>query len=68
MIDGGRKLALVHAAAHGGIALRVKVNEQDAAPRSRQARAQIDAGGCLSDATLLIGDGNDPGHAINRAQ
>ena len=48
--------ALIHPAAHRGIALRIEVNEQHPLPERGQASGEIDSGGRLADAAFLIGD------------
>ena len=48
--------ALVDARSHRGIALRIQVDHQHALPDLAQAGGQIDGGGGLADAALLICD------------
>ena len=55
---------LVNATSHGRIALRIQIDEQDAAVVHRQRRREVDAGGRLSNPTFLIGYGDDLGHAF----
>ncbi len=43
-----------------GIALRIKVDDQNRFADRRQRRTQIDRGSRLADTALLIGDGNNP--------
>ncbi len=45
---------LFHAAAHGGIALRVQVDQQHAPLRRRQRRSQVHGGGGLAHTALLV--------------
>jgi hypothetical protein len=49
------QLPLVHATAHGGITLRVKVYQQHSPLRGFKARRQIDARGRFTYTTFLIG-------------
>ena len=50
---------LVDTATHGGIALGVQVDEQDALSRAGERSRQVDAGRGLADPTLLVGNGID---------
>ncbi len=54
--------ALVHPRAHGGVALRVQVDQQHALADVRQGSSQVDRGGGLADAALLVGDAEDLSH------
>ena len=58
---GGRGLALLADAA-GQVALRIDVDEQHAPLGQRQRGGEIDGGGGFTDAALLVGDGERPGH------
>ncbi len=58
-------LALVDAAAHGGIALRVEVDQQHALGRLRERGGQVDRGGGLADSAFLVGDSDDASHAAD---
>ena len=62
LVDGGFERALVDAAAHGRIALRVEVDQQDALAELGQAGGEVHRRRRLADAALLICDGEDPGH------
>jgi hypothetical protein len=62
VVDRELELALVDARAHGGIALRVEVDHQHALAHLGQAGGQVDGGGGLADAALLVGDAKDLGH------
>src|SRR5690606_34910813 len=64
---GGRQVVLVDAAAHGGVALGIEVDEQHALGRGRQRRGQVDRGGGLADPAFLVGDSDDAGHMPARA-
>jgi len=55
VIAGEFDLVLVDTAAHGGIALRVEIDQQHAATGIRQRRCQVNAGRGLANATLLVG-------------
>ena len=57
----GAQLALVDAAAHGGVALRVEVDQQHALGRVRQRGGQVDRGGGLADPAFLVGNSDDAG-------
>ena len=65
VVDGAawRGFALLPDAA-GEVALRVDVDEQDALVGQRQRGGEVDGGGGLPDAALLIGDGDDSGHKL----
>ena len=54
--------ALVDAAAHGRVALGVEVDEQHALAGGGEAGGEVDAGGRLADAALLVGDAENAGH------
>mmetsp|Transcript_647 Transcript_647/g.1346 ORF Transcript_647/g.1346 Transcript_647/m.1346 type:complete len:319 (-) Transcript_647:392-1348(-) len=62
VVDRGLELALVDAGAHGGIALRVQVHHEHALADLGQAGGEVDGGGGLADATLLVGDAENLGH------
>ena len=49
----------LHAEGTGGVALRVEIDQKNALSLRGQGGAQIDRGRGLTDASLLIGDGND---------
>ena len=53
---------LVHAHAAGGIGLGVKVTQKDPLSRQFQSGGQVDAGGGLAHAALLVYDCNDFSH------
>ena len=53
-------LVLAHAATDGGVGLRVEVHEKHAAFGTGQRRRQVDGGGRLSAASLVIENGEDP--------
>src|SRR5213075_1857280 len=59
VIDRARRIALVDAASHGGVPLRIEVDEQDAPPGLSECRREIDARRGLANATLLINHGED---------
>src|SRR5664279_867673 len=60
---------LVDARAHRRVALRVEVDDEDAAADLRQASRKVHGGGRLADAALLVGDAEDArdGHSHQRA-
>jgi len=58
--DGAAAGVGVEAQARGEVALRVAVDEQDAPPQGREARAQVDHRGGLADTALACDDGNPP--------
>ena len=45
---------LLHAAAHGGIALRIQVDQQHASLRGRKRGRKVHGGGGLAHAALLV--------------
>ena len=53
---------LLHAAAHGGIALRIQVDQQHASLRGRQRSGKVDGGGGLAHAALLVRHCDDAFH------
>ncbi len=53
------EVAGVHPQPGGGVALRVEIDHQGAVAELGQGRSQVDRGGGLADAALLIGDGED---------
>src|SRR5690606_948895 len=64
-VAGGRvQVALVDAAAHGGVALGVEIDQQHPLGRGGQRGGQVDCGGGLADAALLVGNGDDAGHGV----
>jgi len=54
----------VDAASHGGIALRIQVDEQDAALGRGQRRSQIHGGRGFAHTAFLVGHRNDPFHFL----
>ena len=46
----------------GGVALRVAVDQQDAALEGAETGAEVDGGGGLADPALLVRDGENRGH------
>ena len=65
LATGARLRVLVDAASHGGIALRIEVDQQHAPFGRRQRGSKIDGGRGLSDAAFLICDCDDPLHVRN---
>jgi hypothetical protein len=59
------ELALVHARAHGGIALRVEVDHEHTLADLGQARGQVHGGGGLADAALLVRYAENFGHVFS---
>src|SRR3546814_13398706 len=57
-------LALVDAAAHGRVALRVEVDQQYPLGRARQRGGEVHRRRRISDAALLVGNGDDAGHGV----
>src|SRR5262249_28139092 len=55
------------AQAAGGIGLGVDVHDENVATLLSQARAEVDGGGRLPDATFLAGNRNDSTHSLCRA-
>jgi hypothetical protein len=62
VIDRLAQGALVDAAAHGGVALGVEVDQQHALAGCGEAGGEVDTGGRLADAALLVGDTENAGH------
>ena len=61
VVHRGLEVADVDAQAGAGVALRIEVDDQDPVAEVGQAGAEVDRGGGLADAALLVGDGDDPG-------
>jgi hypothetical protein len=53
-------ILLHQAQAAGGVGLRVKVEQQGSNPACRKTGRQVDGGRRFSDATFLVGYGNNP--------
>ena len=61
VVHRGLEPAVVDAETRGGVALRVEVDDQRAVAQLGQAGTEVDGGGGLADAALLVGDGDDTG-------
>ena len=59
VVDAQVERALVDARAHGRVALRVEIDEQDASAESGQAGGEVDGGRRLADAALLVRNAED---------
>ena len=66
VVDRQVELARVDAQADGERALRVEVDEQHPLPGLGQRGAQVDGGGRLADAALLVDHGDDPRRPVRR--
>src|SRR5579862_9406960 len=55
---------LVHSASHGGIALRIEIDQEHAPFGGRQRGGEIDGGGGLSNPAFLICNCDDPLHGL----
>ena len=64
VVDRVLERPLVDAAAHGGIALWIEVDQQHPLPGLGQCRGKIHAGSGLANPTLLVGDAKDSGHSV----
>ena len=53
------KAGFVYAAACGGVALRVEVDDEDAFAFGGERCREVDGGGGFADAAFLVGDGKD---------
>ena len=62
VVDARVQRALVDARSHGRIALRIKVDDENAAPELSQPGGKIDRRRRLADAAFLIGDTEDSAH------
>ena len=67
VIAAERHLALVDTAAHGGIALRVEIDQQHLAPGRCQRGGQVHTGGGFTHAALLVGNGDNASHRNHSA-
>lgn len=63
IVDAAGEAGLIHTQAAGGIALWVQIHKQHASAGRREAGAQVDGGGGLADATLLIHDCENAAHS-----
>ena len=66
LIDRARQRALVHAAAHGRVALGIQVHQQHPLRVGRQSGGEVDRRGGLADAAFLVGDAEDAGHELRK--
>src|SRR5690606_22689188 len=66
LVDGRRAGAVLDTERCGGVALGGVVDHQDIEPRPRQAGGAVARRRGLSDAALLVGDGDDP--SLRRAR
>ena len=64
VVHAGVQIALVEVGSHGGIALRIQIDQQHALPDLGQSCRQVDGGGGFADTSLLVGDTKDSGHAV----
>ena len=62
LVHGGVEAALVEPGTRRGIALRIEVDQQHAPLHRDQARGEVDRGGRLADAALLVGHCDDARH------
>ena len=56
---------LVHAGTHGGVALRIQINQQNPLANFGQACGQIHRRGGFTDSALLVGNTKNLGHATS---
>src|SRR2546428_4872589 len=63
LVNSESKRSLINAGSHCCIALRIQIDQKHAALHGNQAGRQIDAGCGLADTALLVGDGDNLGHA-----
>jgi hypothetical protein len=68
VVDRGGECANVEPETDGQARLRVEVNEQDGLAALAQRVREIEAGGGLADAALLVGDGDDGVHRRERKE
>ena len=59
VIGRAAAVAAVDAETGGGVALRIEIDDQDALADRRKRGAEIDRGGGLADAALLVGERQD---------
>ena len=60
VVDGAPLPADVESQPAGGVALRVEVDENDLAAHLGHRGGEVDGGGGLPDAALLVDDSHDP--------
>ena len=60
LVDRRRARAVLDAQRRAGVALRVEVDDQDLHSVQRERGGEVDGGGGLADAALLVGDGEHP--------
>ena len=63
VVDRALDVAVADPEPGGRVALRVEVDHQDPVADLRERGAEVDGGGRLADAALLVGDRDDPGQA-----
>ena len=66
LVQVGFERTLVDAAAHGGVALRIEIDQQHPLLVRSQASRKVDGGGGLADAALLVGDAEHAGGLAGR--
>ena len=60
VVHGQLEVPGLHAQPGGGVALGVEVDDEDPVALLGQRRPEVDRGGGLAHAALLVGDGDDP--------
>jgi len=65
LVDRRLQFGLVDARAHGGIALRVEVDQQHALVQFSQSRRQVDRGRGLAHPTLLVRNAKNLRHLLS---
>src|SRR5690606_37717200 len=64
VVDTALDIVFVDAAAHGGVALRIEIHQQDTLLGRHQRSGQIDAGGSFTHSALLVGYSVDLGQLM----
>ena len=67
VVDAQLELVLVDTRPHRRVTLRIEVDDENAFSDSRQAGSEVDGGGRLADAALLVGNTKNTGHAGDRS-
>ena len=57
LINSAGKIPLIDTTSHGGVTLRIEVDEKNALAGNGEARGKIDRRGGLAHTTLLVCDG-----------
>lgn len=68
VVDRPLDLPLIDPQPSGGIGLGIEIHEKNLDSLEGQRTGKVDRGGCLSDAPLLVANGNDSGGVFHVEQ